>query len=70
MVKHKAFLATREIHHQFGIDYNNVFVLVVRFSTLNFLLALVAAEAFELHQIDVKPAFHNEELEEEIFMGQ
>jgi hypothetical protein len=43
---------------------------VVRFAFIRLILAMVASLNLELHQMDVKTAFLNEELDEEIFMDQ
>ena len=42
----------------------------MKHSSIRALLALAAMEDMDLHQLDVKTAFLNSELEEEIFMKQ
>lgn len=70
IVKYKARFVTRVFQHLHGVDYDETFAPVVKFSTLHMFLALVAAENLELHRMDVKIAFLNGELEEDIFMEQ
>ena len=41
---------------------------MMRFASIRLILAMVASLDLELHQMDVKTAFLNEELDEEIFM--
>jgi len=53
-----------------GIDYEETFSPVVRFASIHLLLALVAHLNLELFQMDVKTAFLNGNLEEEIYMDQ
>ena len=43
---------------------------MVRFAPIRLILAMVASLNLELHQMDVKTAFLNGELDEEIFMDQ
>jgi len=49
---------------QEGIDYEETFLYVVRFASIRFILAIIAIPDLELHQINVKTAFLNEELDE------
>ena len=53
-----------------GIDYDETFSPVARFESLRLLLALATLEDWEIHQMDIKLAFLNGLLEEEIFMEQ
>jgi hypothetical protein len=53
-----------------GVDYEETFSPVVRFASIRLILAMVASLELELHQMDVKTAFLNGELDEEIFMDQ
>jgi hypothetical protein len=52
------------------VDYNETFALVAKFTSICCILTLVALEDMEIHQMDMKTAFLNGELEEEIYMEQ
>ena len=50
------------------MDYNETFVPVVRLKTIQAILALVVAQDWEIQQMDVKGAYLNGNLKEEICM--
>ena len=53
-----------------GIDYGDMFSPVVRFASIRLLLAIVAHLDLDLFQMDVKIAFLNGGLDEEIYIDQ
>jgi hypothetical protein len=53
-----------------GIDYEETFAPVARLEAIRILLAFSVATGFKLHQMDVKSAFLNGVLEEEVYMRQ
>src|SRR5882672_11347939 len=53
-----------------GLDYDETFSPIARFKSLRLLLVLAALEDWEVHQLDVKSAFLNGMLDEEIYMEQ
>nr|GEX22474.1 zinc finger, CCHC-type [Tanacetum cinerariifolium] len=53
-----------------GIDYFDTYAPVARITTIRLLLALAAIHNLVIHQMDVKTAFLNGDLEEEVYMKQ
>ena len=68
--KFKARLVAKGFTQKEGIDYFNTYAPVARISTIRVLIALASIYKFEIHQMDVKTAFLNGELDEEIYMQQ
>ncbi|GJX03559.1 retrotransposon protein, putative, ty1-copia subclass [Tanacetum coccineum] len=68
--RYKARLVARGFTQRACIDYNEVFSLVVRHTSIRVILALTACKDYELEQLDVKTAFLHGNLEEVIYMRQ
>ena len=52
------------------IDYFDTYAPVTRIASIRTLIALAAIKNLLIHQMDVKTAFLNEDLDEEIYMRQ
>ena len=68
--RYKARLVAKGYSQLYGIDFTETFAPVVRFSSLRAILAIAAAKDYEIHQMDVKTAFLNGDLDEDIYMQQ
>nr|KAJ0215013.1 hypothetical protein LSAT_V11C300117110 [Lactuca sativa] len=68
--KYKARLVIQGFRQKEGIDFFDTYALVARISTIRLLLALAALHNLVIHQMDVKTAFLNGDLDEEIYMKQ
>jgi len=69
-MKHKAWLVARDFVQQEGIDYDDAFTPVARMESVHVLLARAAQEGWSVHHMDVKSAFLNGDLKEEVYMRQ
>jgi hypothetical protein len=70
VVKHKARLVMHGFVQQEGIDYDDAFAPVAHIESIRILLVLAAQEGWHVHHIDVKSAFLNGDLKEEVYVWQ
>ena len=68
--KYKARLVVKGFRQKEGLDYFDTYSPVTRITSIRLLIALAAMYDLQIHQMDVKTAFLNGELEEEIYMEQ
>jgi hypothetical protein len=68
VVRNKSRLVAQGFNQKEGIDYEEAFALVARLEATRILLAFSVAKGFKLHQMDVKSAFLNGVLEEEVYV--
>ena len=68
--RHKARLVAKGYSQVHGVDYNETFSPVVRFTTVRALLAFGVQQKRVIHQMDVTTAFLNGKLEEDVYMHQ
>lgn len=55
---------------EYGLDYKETFAPVIRLDALHAMLSIVAIKDLEIQQLDIKGAYLNGDLEEEIYMLQ
>jgi hypothetical protein len=68
--KYKERLVARGFAQQEGIDYEETFATTAKWNTIRMVINLATHNGWKLHQIDVKSAFLNGDLKEDIFMNQ
>ncbi|GKC29794.1 zinc finger, CCHC-type containing protein [Tanacetum coccineum] len=68
--KFKARLVIQGFKQKSGIDYFDTYALVARISTIRLLIAMTSIHNLIIHQMDVKTAFLNGDLDEEVYMNQ
>ena len=70
VTRNKARLVAKGYSQQEGIDYDETYAPVARLEAIRMFLAFAAHSNFKVYQMDVKSAFLNGELEEEVYVEQ
>jgi hypothetical protein len=70
VVRNKSRLVAQGFSQKEGVYYEETFVPVACLEAIRILLAFSVAKGFKLHQMDVKSAFLNGVLEEEVYVRQ
>jgi hypothetical protein len=68
--KHKARFVVRGFSQVEGIDYDETFAPVARYTSIKSIMAIAVEMAWKIHQMDVKTAFVNGVIEEEVNIEQ
>lgn len=70
IVQRKARLVAQGFSQKFGVDYDEVFAPVARSTTFRMLMAVAGKRNYTVKHYDIKSAFLNGELHEEIYLKQ
>jgi len=68
--RHKERLVAKGFTKKYGIDYEETFALMARRETIRLVLSLATNKGWKIQHMDVKSAFLNEYLNEEVFVEQ
>ena len=66
--KYKARFVARGFSHKEGIDYEETFAHVSRYTSIRTIIALATKMKWKLHQMDVKTHFLNGVIEEKVYV--
>ena len=68
--KYKAIFLARGFTQKEGIDYDETFASVARYTTIRTIISLAAVFEWKLHQMDVKTTFLNDNIYEKVYIEQ
>ena len=66
--KHKISLVAKGYSQKAGMDYDEVFTPVAHLETVRLIISLTAQNRWKIHQVDIKSAFLNGVLKEEVYI--
>lgn len=70
IVKRKSRLVAKGYTQRYGIDYQDTYAPVVRYTSIRFLMALAIKNNMKIHQMDAITAFLQGDVNEEIYIEQ
>ena len=70
ITRHKARLLAKGYSQEKGKDFDEVFSPIARLESIRILIAIAAQMEWDLHHLDVKSAFLNGEIKEEVYVHQ
>jgi hypothetical protein len=68
--KYKARFVVKGFRQQEGIYYFDTYLLILRITFIQILIAILAIKKHEIHQMNVKTTFLNGDLKDEAYMEQ
>jgi hypothetical protein len=68
VVRNKSRLVAQDFSQMEGVDFGEIFAHVARLEAIRILLAFTTSKRFKLYQMDVKTAFLNDVIQEEVFV--
>jgi hypothetical protein len=68
--KYKAIFVARGFSQREGEDYDETFAPVAKYTSIRLIIAIASVMGWKLHQMDVKIAFLNGVIEEEVYIEQ
>ena len=70
VVRNKACLDVQGYNQEEGIDFDETFATIARFESIRMILAFASFMDFKLYQMDVKSAFLNSFINDEVYVEQ
>nr|GEU50512.1 putative ribonuclease H-like domain-containing protein [Tanacetum cinerariifolium] len=68
--RNKAKLVAQGYNNQEGVDYDETYASIARLESIRILLAIACTNDFKLYQMDIKSAFLNGFINEEVYVAQ